>query len=222
MSTLKLESRQLKALIQEGVREKLEELTGKDPQKLEEFLDWLFKKQGVKDLETKAGLAPDVGSAETGDAGANELGKSKGNKAYLKAAREAAEVSEKLQRALTKLANTIEAAAAADPATSKGWKQDLAQLNKYRKSVRDGAEKAGLAGRTAVFEDGDRDTRVQSMPRVAGTVDMGKGPAAFSSELDRPGSKKPKGGKFQDEKGKESEFESLLEGMSKELSKLVK
>jgi hypothetical protein len=213
---MKLESSQLKALIQEGVREKLEELTGKDPQKLQEFLDWLFKKQGVSDLEKKAGLSP-LG----GDVGSMELEKSKGNKAYLKANKEAAEISEKLQRALTKLANVIEAAAEADPATSKGWKQDLMQLNKFRKSVRDGAEKAGLAGRTAVFEDGDRDTRVKSLPRVAGTVDMGKGPAAFSSELDRP-SKKAKGGRFQDEKGKESEFESLLESMGKELSKMVK
>jgi hypothetical protein len=223
---MKLQSSELKALIQEGVREKLEELTGKDPQKLEEFLDWLFKKQGVSDLEKKSGLRPDTGDLEVGNVGANELEKSKSNKAYLKAMKDAAEGAEKFQRVLTKLANTLEAAADRDPVAGVAFKKDLVQVNKYRKSVRDGAEKAGLSGPGSfafVSEDEDlkgSDTKVKTLPRMAGTVDMGKGPQAFSSELDK--TKKRKGGKISFQPGKEEEFESLLESMSKELRSLVK
>lgn len=226
MSTIKLQSSELKALIQEGVREKLEELTSKDPQKLEEFLDWLFKKQGVADLEKKSGLRPDAGNLKVGNVGANELEKSKSNKAYLKAMKDAAEAAEKFQRALTKLANVLEDAADRDPAVSTAFKKDLVQVNKYRKSVRDGAEKAGLSGPGSfafVSEDEDLkkgDTKVKTLPRMAGTVDMGKGAEAFSSELDK--TKKRKGGKISFQPGKEEEFESLLESMSKELSSLVK
>lgn len=226
MSTIKLQSSELKALIQEGVREKLAELTDKDPQKLQEFLDWLFKKQGVADLEKKSGLRPDAGDLEVGKVGTNELEKSKSNKAYLSAMKDAAEIAERFQRALTKLANVLEDAADRDPMVSAAFKQDLAKVNKYRKSVRDGAEKAGLSGPGSfafVSEDEDLkkgDTKVKSLPRVAGTVDLGKGPEAFSSELDK--TKKRKGEKISFEPGKEEEFESLLESMSKELRSLVK
>jgi hypothetical protein len=225
MFTMKLESRQLKALIQEGVREKLEELTGKDPQKLQEFLDWLFKKQSVSDLERKAGLVPDAGSNEVGDVGSNEFAKLGSNKAYLKAGKEAADLALKFQRALTKLADTVEASIEADPTTASASRKELIQLNRYRKSVIEGAKNAKLVGPGTFFtEGGGKDTHVQSMRRVAGTVDFGDGPKAYSSELDDQDSRKkrPKMSKFTDEKGVEKDWESLLENMSKELSRLVK